>query len=249
MSNRSVPGVRPIRRGEANPKAAYKAKTRKSTRARVHSGEGYSKVRGDSRSHFTITIEHSNWDDSVSQAIRTIESNLGSISKSFKSFEANKSAVPAGRNSDFWATASFKTNDTRRLDKFTMGSLVSLEKFPQSAASELLKDIGSIGISEIRAGIRKPENAPTSARYDTGLMYNSVDSKIRKNKHSTSVEIGWTRDFYKYFDFQERGAGSIGAMNAIRGGYRRTVPKAYGLMGRYFKNYTIKSGSAGRYTK
>jgi hypothetical protein len=130
-----------------------------------------------------------------------------------------------------------------------MGSLVNLEKFPRNMASDLLRDIGSIGISEIRAGIRKPERPPISPRYDTGLMYNSVDSKIRKNKNSTSVEVGWTRDFYKYFDFQERGAGSIGPMNAVRGGYRRTVPKAYNLMGRYFANYTIKSGFSGKYSK
>jgi len=260
MANRNVPGTRRIRRGEANPRAAHKAGTRRSS-GRRGSDAAMSTARGDSRTHFTIAIEHSGWDSGIAEAIRILDGNISSIQKSFKYFESNRmSNVPSGSNSDFWMSTTQKSNSGGRYDKFTMGSLLSLQKFPREAANELLRDIGTIGVSEIKGGIRNPENAPLSPRYDTGLMYNSVDYKLRKSEHETRVEIGWTRRFHKYFDFQERGTGQFigplnkggsrtGAMNAIKGGYRRTVPKAYSLMKRYLSNYSYGSGFSGRYDK
>lgn len=238
MPERNPPGVRRIRRGEANPKAAYRAGTRRKSH-RSTSLEGMSTQRGNSRTHFSVTLDHTGWDKSIVNAKKLIASLAGNVNKSIKVADMTKSGVGIQ-----------VTGDTPKdIDNLIAASLLSLEKLPRNAANEFLRDIGTIGVSEIRAGIRNPENRPTSARYDTGLMYDSVDYKLRKNKDQTRVDIGWTRRFHKYFDFQERGTEQIGAMNAVRNAYRSTAPKVYPLMYRFFSNYSIKSGFSGRYNK
>jgi hypothetical protein len=245
---RSVPGVRRIRRGESNPSKAHRAGTRRASTSRQQSGEGYSTNRGDSRTHFEISIEHGDWGNTVAAAKRIIDQNLGNVQKFFSSLESERLQVPRGNFGES-ITMSFKSKEKKNIDKATIDPFLALQHFPINAARELLNDIGAIGISEIQHGIRNPEGRPRSARYDTGLMYNSVDQRIRYNQNSTTVQIGWNRTFRKYFDYQERGTFLVGPMNAIQGGYRRTLPKAYNLMSRYFANYSKKTGFSGRYDK
>jgi hypothetical protein len=252
MARRSVPGVSRIKRGARDPQRAHRAGTRKS-RTRTGTGAGYSTNRGDSRTHFEISIVHGDWGNTVLGAKRIVDQNLGSLQKYFKSLEKEKIQVPKGNQG---ASLSFVEKDTPKtrstgagIDKLTIDPFLALQNLPVNAARELLNDIGTIGISEVRHGIRNPEGRPRSSRYDTGLMYNSVDQRIRYNKESVTVQVGWNRTFRKYFDYQERGTFLVGSMNAIQGGYRRTVPKAYNLMSRYFANYSKKTGFSGRYDK
>lgn len=249
MASRSVPGVRKIRRGEANPHRAFRAGTRKARTGRSYSGEGYSANRGDSRTHFEVRIVHMKWGETVTGAKRIIDQNLSNVQKFFGQLEKNRTDVPTGNIAASLYMQNKQTSGGGDISRLTVDPFLSMKNFPANAARELLNDIGEIGVSEIRHGIRNPESRPRSPRYDTGLMYNSVDQRIRHNQDSTYVQIGWNRTFRKYFDFQERGTFMVGPMNAITGGYRRTVPKAYGLMSRYFANYSKKTGFSGRYTK
>lgn len=248
MSSRNVPGVRRVKRGESNPDRARRAGSRK-IRSRVTTGEGYSTNRGDSRTHFEISIEHGEWGNTVLGAKRIIDQNLGNVQKFFKSLERERTQVPQGSIAGSITFSEKESPGGGEIEKATIDPFIALKYFPENAARQLLNDVGAIGVSEVKHGIRNPEGRPRSARYETGLMYNSVDQRIRYTQTRTSVQVGWNRTFRKYFDFQERGTFDIGPMNAIQGGYRRTVPKAYNLISRYFANYSKKTGFSGRYDK
>jgi hypothetical protein len=195
----------------------------------------------------------SNTTRNMVKARALIQTQLDIVADAFDYFESEKTSdVFANGKGGLWSSRVV----TRNLDKgrtkqqFNIKSPLPFEALPLNEVDAFLRDAGKIGVSEVRGGIRNPENRPLSPRYDTGLMYKSVDYKIRTRTDGASVDIGWTRNFRRYFGYQEMGSpGRYGAMNAILGGYRRTSPKAYSLFNRFLNNYSKSTGFSGRYKK
>lgn len=254
MANREVPGVRKIRRGEANPDRAYKSRSRKSQARGSRTGDGYSSNRGNLRDRFLINVNMSQTTNNMRKAKTIIGSQLDQVLDAFAFFEEERTASVQGTGKNgIWSSRVIMDNSLKggSRNKFNIRSPLPFENMPLNEVDAFLRDVGKIGVSEIRGGIRNPENRPLSPRYDTGLMHKSVDYKIRPRTDGAMVEIGWTRRFNRYFGYQEMGVpqSGIGAMNAITGGYRRTAPKAYSLFYRFLNNYSKTSGFSGKYKK
>lgn len=244
MASRSVPGVGRAKRGQANPMAAYRAGTRKS-RSRSRSGPGYDRNKGNARTRFDVVIDYTSWDMNLAEAREFVRGTQMSFKKDVaKSFDSG-----SNMSNLMWSIQVDGDKAQKDLAKIVLPSLLDLQNLPRNMAREMLGDIGKIGVSEIRKGILKPEGRPRSPRYDTGEMYRSVDYKVRGSGTMPRVEIGWTRNYYKYFTFQEQGTFDVGPMNAIKRAQRSTAPMAYNLMNRFLANYSKKSGFSGGYRK
>jgi hypothetical protein len=215
---------------------------RKSSGKRSETGPGYETDRGDSRYQFKIIIDHGNTDKMLAQAQR----DMANFAKNMNTILASPIQAEVAQMKIGYVprpNSELKTFGSRF--QFGMAS----KKLDESIYKNFASDIGRLGVSEVRDGIRHPDNAPTGPRYDTGTMYNKVAFRKDKRAHSTVVSIGWVRTFYKYFDFQERGTATLGAMNAIKNGYRSTNPKAANLMSRFLANYTNSGGFNGGYRR
>lgn len=238
---RNIPGYK--RSGNIRNTPEYRNR-RKSTE---RSGPGYDTDRSDSRYKFEITLDFKPYYSDLSYVRKQINQLQGEVNKMFNSGTYGNVANRAGNN--LAVSITKKSTINLDFDNFIIKPLIDNANIISDASSDLAQDIGDIGVDNIRQGIRRPENPPLTFRYDTGTMYNSVNSKVRRSKAETRIEIGWTRKFYKYFDYQERGTQQVGAMNAILNGYRKTGPQAYDLMRRFLQNSTKKSGFSGRYRR
>lgn len=88
----------------------------------------------------------------------------------------------------------------------------------------------SEGVNVMRGNIMTRGVPPKSARYDTGLMFDSVEYKMLSSLPSrVSGEFGWTDEQRKYFVYQEKGfqhylsGKKIPAMNALRDAFSYAV--------------------------
>lgn len=86
------------------------------------------------------------------------------------------------------------------------------------------------GVNAMREMIMTRGVPPKSARYDTGLMFESVDSRILESSpEHVAGEFGWTVEQEKYFVYQEKGfrhyvsGKQIPAMNALRDAFTFAV--------------------------
>lgn len=239
---RNIPGYKRGRNVRDTPE--YRNRNRSKTN---RSGPGYETDRSDSRYKFDIVLDFKPYYDDLSYVRKQINSLQGEVNKLFQN--STYGAVKSSAGNPIAVSLQQKSTVNLDFDSFIIKPLIDNANIIADASADLAQDIGDIGVDNIRHGIRRPENAPLTFRYDTGTMYNSVNSRIRRGKNQTRIEIGWTRRFYKYFDYQESGTQQIGAMNAVLNGYRKTGPQAYDLMRRFLQNSTKKSGFSGRYRR
>jgi len=79
-------------------------------------------------------------------------------------------------------------------------------------------------------------------RIDTGRMKQEIRYKITKrNLKTLTVEVGWIRLWYKYFDYQERGTRGVRPMHSIfktRMEAQRDFQQTYS---RFVRNYVLKA--------
>jgi len=246
---RRVPGY--VKGTGAREVGKARANMRKKTRDR--SGPGYDTDKSNSRYKFDIHIQHGQLDLKLSEARRDISNFVNNVNRMFM----YNSKVPGLSASDFInITLEPRRNSNLQTMTSKIDALMKSDALVDSMYKNLASDIGRVGVSEIRDGIKKPANPPRSFRYETGDMYNSVTYDKRKTATATIVSVGWISNFYKYFDFQERGIAKdkdgnfqIGPMDAIKRGYRATTPKSFELMSRFLNNYTKSGGFSGRYTR
>lgn len=223
-----------------------KARANVRKRARNRKGEGYSTDKSNSRYKFDIHINHGDLDLKLSEARRDVDRFVRNVNRIFM----QTSGTPAFKNTELISTSLEMRKDSDLKTMTTkISALMKSDNLVKSMYDNLAPDIGAIGVSEIRSGIKKPLEPPRSFRYETGDMYGAVNYKKRMTKNSTVISVGWVNDFYKYFDYQERGTSAIGEMDAIKRGYRATSPKSFELMSRFLNNYTKSGGFSGRYTR
>jgi hypothetical protein len=236
LANRSIPGA--YKSKGAKSVAAYRRA--KKPKFAIRGGEGYGTNREGSTYKFDITIEHGDLDIKLAMAQREI--------KRFAEGAARELAgKPSGLTSFDNANSPFKIDLEAMAFKFTPE--IKSDKLNKAIYDDLAADIGLMAKEEIRWGIQHPEGRPRSFRYETGMMYNSVDYRKFKNVHSTRISIGWVDTFYKYFDFQESRTFDVGPMNAVRRGFRSSIPKSYALASRFLANFNNTTGFSGRYQK
>lgn len=231
----------------ARDTGAYKRRNRKPSRqAGTKTGVGYSTNRTDSRYKFEIRIEHGRFDVSMNQARQQMQKYMGIIENEFLN---TTKQIPTFKTGYMMAYGAARKGTAMKTMTSAIQTQLNSEKFIKAIYDDFASDVGRLGVSNVRSGIKEPEKRPLSFRYDTGTMYNSVTFDKRQNKDDIVISVGWVDTFYKYFDFQERGTKSIGAMNSITRGYRQTAPQAYRLLFRFMSNYTNKDGFSGRYTR
>jgi hypothetical protein len=232
-----------VSRSREKSTKAISATRKKYASGRPKTGEGYSNDRTGSDDTFQITIDFADFTQSMNSA----KLYLGNFINNMYA-EAKKSP---GKNISNKMISIQLEDDEKGANEYraAIKSAYNTERFRDAVYADLAPDLGRIGIDNVRDGIRNPLNAPKSFRYDTGDMYNAVDFRKRKTANGISITVGWTRKFYKYFDFQERGTETVGAMRAIQRGYRKTAPKAPEKMLQFMRNYTDKGGFSGRYTR
>lgn len=223
-----------------------KARQNVRQKARSRNGEGYETDRSNSRYKFDIHINHGDLDLKLSETRREIDNFVRNVNRIFM----NTKGTPKFTNTDLISTSlePRKGSDLKTMTS-KISALMQSDALVDSMYKNLAPDIGKIGVSEVRNGIKNPASRPRSFRYETGEMYNSVTYQKRKTASATIVSVGWVDNFYKYFDFQERGTEAIGPMDAIKRGYRATTPKSFELMSRFLNNYTKSGGFSGRYTR
>lgn len=54
-----------------------------------------------------------------------------------------------------------------------------------------------------------------AGRYETGTMYDAVDSRVETNGDVTAGEFGWIEEYLRYFGYQEDGTGTVPSMHAL----------------------------------
>jgi hypothetical protein len=244
LKHRKIPGM-PQGTG-SKEHGRYKTRNKARYRqARNRSGEGYQTNRTNSRYKFDIIIEHGRFDTSIAEAKYQMQKFMGIIENEF----LKKVNVPTFTSGHFKAFGAVRKGTSLKTMASVIQTQLKSKKFTDAIFKDFASDVGRLGVAHIRTGIMEPENAPRSFRYDTGMMYNSVDFRKRQTKDKIIVQVGWIDRFYKYFDFQERGTQHVGAMNAITRGYRKTAPQSYRLLYRFMSNYTEKNGFSGRYTR
>ncbi len=235
---RSVPGY--AKGSRARDTSAYKYRSQ----ARPKTGEGYGRDRSGSDYKFDITIKYTSMEDKLSEVRREVKNFTKDVGEIF-----DKGTARSKAGLGFISTGTRTRRDTGFQSPSTQIEALDSSKMREDVYKHLASDIGLIGVGDVRAGIRRPLTPPKWFRYKTGEMYNSVSYRKRNTKDSTIISIGWVRNFYKYFDFQESGTRDVGPMAAVSRGYRSTTPKAYKLMSRFLNNYTKSGGFSGRYTR
>lgn len=230
-----------VSRGQSTKAIAAVRKKYSSNRPKV--GPAYSTDRTGSDDTFQVNIDFAEFSKSMNSA-KLYLNNF--INDAYGQMRKNPGANV--KNKMISIEVNVDENGANEY-KAAIESAFSTEKFQAAVFSDLAPDIGRMGVDAIRGGIRNPENAPISFRYDTGDMYNAVDYRKRKTATGVSITMGWTRKFYKYFDYQERGTQYVGAMRAIQRGYRKTAPKAAEKLAQFMRNYTENGGFSGRYTR
>lgn len=235
---RTVPGY--AKGSRARDTSAYKY--RKSPRSKT--GEGYETDRSDSEYRFEVEIKYAKMEDKLSEVRREFKSFSKGVADIF---DSKSSASKSGLGFISLGTRSRRDSDYQ--SDSALIEMLDVANIRDDVYKYLAPDIGLIGVGDIRAGIRRPATPPKWFRYETGDMYNSVTYRKRNTKNSTIISIGWVRNFYKYFDFQESGTSGVGPMYAISRGFRSTTPKAYKLVSRFLNNYAKSSGFGGRYSR
>jgi hypothetical protein len=83
-------------------------------------------------------------------------------------------------------------------------------------------------------------------RIDTGTMKREIRYKITKrNLKSLSIDVGWIRLWYKYFDYQERGTKSIRPMESLFKTRMETEPEFYKLYSKFTRTYVLSADKKG----
>lgn len=84
-------------------------------------------------------------------------------------------------------------------------------------------------------------------RIDTGTMKREVRYRIRKNPKMSqlTVEVGWVRLWYKYFDYQERGTSTIPPMNAVLKSRMVNTDEFQKTYSRFVGSYVLKADKRG----
>lgn len=77
----------------------------------------------------------------------------------------------------------------------------------EGSINEWAKTVAAAGKQMYKEVIKSAPNRvkPQPGRIDTHLMLNSVYGTTTERKNHSRVEIGWTRQYYRYFSFQEDG--------------------------------------------
>lgn len=210
---------------------------------RAKTGEGYSTNRSGADDTFQVTIDFADFTQSMNSAKLYLGNFINDV-------YAQAKKNPGKNISNKMISIQLETDENGAAEyRAAIKSAYNTERFRDAVYADLAPDLGRIGVDNVRDGIRNPATAPVSFRYDTGDMYNAVDFRKQKTANGISVTVGWTRKFYKYFDFQERGTKSVGPMRAIQRGYRKTATKTPEKMLQFMRNYTEKGGFSGRYTR
>ena len=105
---------------------------------------------------------------------------------------------------------------------------------------ELTKDAQALG-EMARDVMKKYVN-----RVDTGTMKREVRYKITKRDMKTlSVDVGWIRLWYKYFDYQESGTRAVKPMNALFKTRMETEPQFYKIYSKFTRTYVLSADKKG----
>lgn len=77
----------------------------------------------------------------------------------------------------------------------------------EDSTQEWAKIVAAGGKARFKEVIKSAPNIvkPSPGRIDTHLMLNSVRGTTTRRKYESTVEIGWTGTYYRYFSFQEDG--------------------------------------------
>lgn len=78
-------------------------------------------------------------------------------------------------------------------------------------------------------------------RVDTGLMRNSIRYATRITDKKTSIKIGWTQLWYKYFGFQENGTRYVTPMHSVMRTFIQMIPHVEKYVSRLMRNYVVSS--------
>lgn len=105
---------------------------------------------------------------------------------------------------------------------------------------ELTKDAQKFG-EEVKNIMRKYVN-----RIETGRMKREIRYKITKrNLKTLTVDVGWIRLWYKYFDYQERGTSQVRPMNSLFKTRMEAEPMFYKLYSRFTRTYVLSANKRG----
>lgn len=105
---------------------------------------------------------------------------------------------------------------------------------------ELTKDAQKLG-ADVKNIMRKYVN-----RIETGRMKQEIRYKITKrNLKTLTVDVGWIRLWYKYFDYQERGTSTVRPMNSLFKTRMEAEPMFYKLYSRFTRTYVLSADKRG----
>lgn len=78
----------------------------------------------------------------------------------------------------------------------------------------ILLAVTKTGEERVRSG-----RGGEAGRYESGTMYDSVESNVSKERGEIVGEFGWLDEFLEYFRIQEEGRGGVPAMHALHDAY------------------------------